>query len=412
MKILTGRLLPKLIAFATEAPEAPTKEEGGLAGLYQKEMDGGADDPAKETPPAKEAKPVEKKEPEKKVEKTKRDPLLDVLDSKKETEQKEVNPEPEAEEAKKAREAELTEATKGMQGKVRENFEKAMNRAHTAEQKAATLEKELTALKAQKVELPAEVKAQLAELESLRKDHKEVMDQMERIGVERSPGYQNKFVKGRKQLVDKAVEMMKRYGGADEKFLAALELSGKQRSTAMAEALEGMEDYERNRVASLINQIEDLDEEGAKYLLNASESLQQQEVEAQRAEREQRTQDQVKQKEAFMVTANSMLRKFPEDHPLAAETNPMVDQVIADAQKFMFEETNFQSFSEAAIAKAMFPHFKQRLGAAAQRIAELEQQLEEMSAAEPGTKSGGGDDNGADDQPKSLAQRYNDAQAA
>lgn len=414
MKILTGRLLPKLIQFADAVADAPP-ESSGLASLFNKEMDGGTDDPAPDKPketPAKDKEP-EKAKVEKKVEKSKPDPLLGVLDSKEPEKKEEVTkPDPDAEAAQKALETEIAEAKKGMSGKASENFEKQIKLRHEAEQKAAKLEKELTAIKAQKPELSAEQKAVIAEAEAIKKENAEMKEQLERIGVERSPAYQNKFVKGRKALVDKAVDMMKRYGGSDDKFLSALELSGKARSAAMAEALDGMEDYEKNRVASLINQIEDLDEEGAGYLLNASESLQKEEIEAQRAEREQRQKDVATQREAFMATANTMLRKFPDDHPLAAEANPIVDKVIEGAQKFMFEETNFQGFAEAAIAKAMFPHFKERLAAAGQRIAELEAQLEEMSAAEPDVKGGGGGDNGADDQPKSLAARYKDAQAA
>lgn len=412
-------------AGAGEGGEKPKPEEAGLGSAFKgfltsmKEeapdsTKGGdpttADANAKpkdEASAAAEADAAKKKEaPKKKA----RDPMLDVLGEKKPDEKKPDVPPVDAAKAKEAREAEIAAATKGMSAPAAANFKKLAAERDAAEKKAADIAAEFEKVKAAKPELPSEVKQQLADLEALRAEHAKAMDMLEKIGAERSPAYQTKYVKGRATLIEKATTLVKNLGGDSAAFAAAMELKGKDRSAAMANAMEQMESFDVQRVAAIVTELESLDEEGSKFLGNARESLQAEEQRAQQQEHERRQQLASAQDQTFTAVANGMLSKLPDDHPDAAEVNGLVDKVIAEAKEFLFKSDKFEDFSTAAIAKAMFPVMKQKLSEAAQTIMKLEQQIEDLTNADPDLGSGGGGaGSGGAPQEKSFVERFKGA---
>jgi hypothetical protein len=315
-------------------------------------------------------------------------------------------------EAEKKRAAEIQEQTKGMSAAARENFTKLAAARDAAEQKAATLASEVEKLKAQKPEIPADAQQKLAAYEALKVEHEKLEKTLEQIGVERSPAYQRKYVAGRQAKIDKAKELVKKFGGDPNAFVEALSLQGKERSVAIRTAMADMDEFDVQRVAGVVTELEALDEEAASYLGNAKKSLQEEERNAQAQEQERAVQTVQAKSAAFLETANQMLHRFPDDHPLAAEANPIVDKAIADAKKFLFECDDFGSFAQAAVAHVLYPQMQERLGAMVKRNMELEAQIEELTGAEPDLGSGGGGGGGGgggNEKPKGFAERFVDA---
>lgn len=344
--------------------------------------------------------------------KTKRDPMLDVLEKKAEPEVKKDDVPIEDPKVKEAQEAEIAAATKGMSSNAAANFRKASELRYAAEAEAAKLKAEVEKLRNVKPELPAEVKAQLAELERLRQEHAATTDILEKIGAERSPAYQQKFVKGKQQLIEKAKGLLVKYGGDAKLFEDAMALHGKDRSAAIARAMEDMETFDQQRVAGVMTEMETLEEEGGKFLGNAREALQAEERLAQQQELERGQQMIQAKTNAFIAKANSILHKLPDDHPDAPEVNGIVEKVIQESQEFLFKGDKFDDFAEAAIARSMFPIMKQKLQDAALTIAKLESQIEELTSADPNLGSGGGgagNQDGGAGKEQSFIERFKNA---
>lgn len=386
------RNLPK--RFYAEPDEAgggtatidPPAEGGGFQARMRKLIDGEpAADPAKEEPKGEpEAAPVEKKDPpaEKPKKEPKPDPLLGMLDPVKEAPKSEPTVDP-------AKEAEIAAATKGMSGKAAENFRMIAKARDEAQAEAAALKKEIETLKGSPQFTP-EIKAKLDAYDALQQERDQLNAAMEKLGAERSPAYQNKFVKGRQALIDKAKGVIARNGGDATLFEQALGMTGAERAETMAAATGSMAALDSTRVSNLLTEIEALDEDGKKFIENARESLLNEEREAQQQELRQREELARNQDASFTQVINGIFHKFPDDHPLAAEANPMVDAAVTKAREFMQKETRYEEFVKAAAAYAVYPQMKERMGILAQKLAEAEEKLAALEDAEPDISNGGG----------------------
>lgn len=366
-----------------EPPTGPPKEE-----------------PKSEPTPA----PAEKKDPpvEKPKKEAKPDPLLGMLDPVKETPKAEPTVDP-------AKESEIAAATKNLSPKAAENFRKITTERDQANADAAALRKEIETLKTSPQFTP-EIKAKLDAYDTLQQERDQLAAAMEKLGAERSPAYQNKFVKGRQAMIDKAKGVIARNGGDATLFEQALSMTGAERAEAMGAATASMAALDSTRVANLLTEIEALDEDGKKFIENARESLISEEREAQQQELRQREELARNQDASFTQVINGIFHKFPDDHPLAAEANPMVDSAVAKAREFMQKETRYEEFVKAAAAYAVYPQMKERMGVLAQKVAELEAKLEEYEEAEPDLSSGGGAPAGKAE-TKGLAGRFSAAMA-
>jgi hypothetical protein len=406
-------------AGGTALEDAPP-QPGGLASRMASLR--GEQEPAK--PPAEkkpesapidsapvETKPEDTGKPEapkkSKIEKTKPDPLLDMLSG--EAAKAEVKKETPA--VDPAKEAEIVAATKGMSPKASDNFRLIASARDAAETRAADLQRQLDAIK-QGPQFTPEIQAKLERLEAIEKEYGEMSSVMEKIGAERSPTYQNKFVKGRQELINKAKALVRKNGGDDVAFEEAIKLTGSDRNDAISTALVNINAMDSSRIGDLLTKLDVLDEEGEAFITNARESLLAEEKAQQQAELQRRQQVAKDQDENFMKVVNTMLHKFPDDHPLAAEANPMVDEVIAGAKEFLFKNEDFGEFVKAAVSHRMYPKMIEKLGAATKRIAELETMIEEYESAGPDVGNGSvSTPDGAKEAPKGLAGRFSQAMA-
>lgn len=364
----------------------PPAEGGGfqqrMRALINEEPPSG---PPKEEPKAEPTEaPVEKKDPpaEKPKKEPKPDPLLGMLDPVKEVPKAEPTVDP-------AKEAEIAAATKNLSPKAAENFRKVTTERDQALAQAAAFQKELETLKTSPQFTP-EIKAKLDAYDALQQERDQLNAAMEKLGAERSPAYQNKFVKGRQALIDKAKGVIARNGGDATLFEQALGMTGAERAETMAAATGSMAALDSTRVSNLLTEIEALEEDGKKFIENARESLLNEEREAQQQELRQREELARNQDASFTQVINGIFHKFPDDHPLAAEANPMVDAAVTKAREFMQKETRYEEFVKAAAAYAVYPQMKERMGILAQKLAEAEEKLAALEDAEPDLSNGGG----------------------
>lgn len=404
-------------AFSKMVRDMTTDDAGGDAGSTQQQPPAkkeGKDDAGNGGAPTDDKKPKDNKTgDDAKKKRTPGDALLGALNPDKDTKDGaakektggDTTNEPKVKTAEEL-EAEIAADTKGMSAGSAANFRKLAQAKHAVEVEADRLRKELNAAKAAKPELPPEVKAQLTELERLREEHRNAQETLEKIGAERSPQYQNKFVNGRNSLVERAKKLVQSRGGDGAAFADAMaKLQGRERSVAIQAAVENLEQIDVQSVASLVAQVDDLDEQAKDFLANSRTELERQERDQQAAEQEEINKNLAARRQRFNEVFNGMLKMYPDDHPMAAEANPIVKEALEKAQSFLFETTTFDKFAEASIAYALYPTLQKNLAAAASRIIELEAQLEEIEAAGPSVGSGGGG-SGGQEQPKGFADRF------
>lgn len=320
--------------------------------------------------------------------------------------------------AEPAAAAAADEITKGMSDGARANFKK-MQDAHAA--KVADLTREIEALKTGGAGEAASIKTQL---EKVQQENKELLDVVEKIGLERSPQFTRKFIKGREELIGKTLAKVTEVGGDGDAFKKALGLSGKARFEAMEHALVDVPEMAKAQIAGLVGNLETIDAEKDAVLAKSRETLTDWERQQLEQAEQQRQQMGVAQRTRFtqlldaMSGTTMMLRKVPAETPGADQWNATVDEIVKGGETLLFETTDWDQFAAASIrAKAyekLEPMFKQTHAL----LAEANKRIAELTAAEPGTSNGGGSHRteaaaaatGADGKPLSFAQRVAAAQ--
>lgn len=310
------------------------------------------------------------------------------------------------------------ELTKGMSEAARGNFKK-MQETHAA--KVAELTGQIEELKKGGAGEAAGIKAQL---EKVQKENAELLEVVEKIGLERSPQFTQKFVKGRAELVTKMLAKVQEVGGDAEAFKKALTLGGKARFEAMQGALIDVPDMAQAQIAQLVGSLEGIDAERDTVLAQSKETLSAWERQQLEQAEQQRQQMGVAQRTRFtqlldaMSGTTMMLRRVPPETPGADQWNATVDEIVKGGETLLFETTDWDQFAAASIrAKAyekLEPMFKQTHAL----LAEANKRIAELTAAEPGTSNGGGSHRteaaaaatGADGKPLSFAQRVAAAQ--
>lgn len=280
----------------------------------------------------------------------------------------------------------------------------------TWQQKYAALEKELNETKP-KVWKDDE----RAEFERYKKEYPEMESIVERIGLERSPQFQNKFVKGRAEIIEKAAKKVIAAGGDGKAFREAMGLTGRAKYEAIEMALGESPQGVVGQVHSLVTQVEDLDEERDSTLASGKVALEEFATQEERKKREQLE----KQTAAQTARFEEVTELLKDDFFLLKEVegndkwNEMSKGIRERAKKFLFNASSFDDFATAAIAAESAPIFKQMYQAERNARLAIQEELEQYAGAEPGLKSGGdGGEKGGEQNPKSLAENFQAAREA
>ena len=164
-------------------------------------------------------------------------------------------------------------------------------------------------------DVPPDVAAELA---SLKAKVEEQQAYVRAADVTLDPEFKAKFVDGRNNLIAKAADRITEAGGEGAALKEALALTGKKRSEAVKDVLSTLDDYDRSRVARLIDQVEDLDEQKADAIKDAGKAW-----ETINAGRQQQTAAQQKAAaDARVAEISKVAEKLPDEFVLLRKANP------------------------------------------------------------------------------------------
>lgn len=173
-------------------------------------------------------------------------------------------------------------------------------------------------------EAAAKTEAAQKEHEALKAENAKLRDAITAIDFTYDPSIQERFVKGRLDMAEKAAARVKQFGGNEEAFRDALELTGKRSTEAMKTALEEVDEMDRPRVLALVEKIRELDDEFSDKKKDPQQAW--------AKLNEQRQQDRQAQQEQFEKAKEAVLAKvikeLPEKHPLLN----FVDESVEDAE--------------------------------------------------------------------------------
>lgn len=304
----------------------------------------------------------------------------------------------------------VEEMTRGMSDKGRENFKK--QRDHY-EQQLAAVRAELEAAKkgGGNGDVPQAIQA---EIDELKRQNTEMSTALEKIGAERSPVYHNKFVKPRADLLATLREHVKEVGGDEGAALKALEIKDRRaRSEALEAALgDDSTDIDKATVGTLVSQLLKLDREAADFLANSKTEMEKYDRENQAAMQREAEQATAARQQRFgevvngMATEHFLLRRLPDGHPAAAEWNARQANIMQEAQTFLFTAEGFDDFAKAAVQAKMVPTLQGIITHYMGELQKAQQQIAELTGAEPGAKQGGSGGKGAGGgEHKSFASR-------
>lgn len=202
-------------------------------------------------------------------------------------------PEPKKDEPEPTRKSELEDIEqpdfkdpkrKGQWDALHGKADKFEKQAWAAEVKAAELEKKI----ADADERGKDTETLQAKLVEAERKYAESMELVRKVNVELDPAFNEKFVKGRAILVKDIATTVSDAGGDADSITIALNLSGRERTKAIAAAIQDLPVFTQGIVGRQIENLSSLDTEAATHRSTPEQYLKQREHdEQQRTTREQ-----------------------------------------------------------------------------------------------------------------------------
>lgn len=216
--------------------------------------------------------------------------------------------------------------------RAREKIAKVSGLHKEAMAKLAAFEKQA----AEKGTPPAEWEGERTELKRQLDEYK---DAITALNVDYHPETQKRFVQGRAELVRKAADKAKAFGGSSDLVVQAMgEPEGRVRSDLLKQALTDLEENERLRIMTFVGEVEKLDDELAekrKDPQGAWAKLQQSEKEANAARMERIEKNK-------RIVFDGVLGELPREHFLLRTVNPALNG--ADEHNTFVETTKAAAF--------------------------------------------------------------------
>lgn len=294
--------------------------------------------------------------------------------------------------------------------KARGSLEKQAERINAQAAEIIRQRKEIATAK----EAPPDVVKELAETKA---ELDRYRDAMVEVNVELDPKYRDKYVKGRATMVDKTAAKFKAFGGNEETLKDALSMrEGKQRNGAIKEILAEVEDFERGKILSLINDIDKLDDESDEQRANSQVAWEKLKKErAADAEKKKAETDSFK-RTVFDKVADLLgkevlpLRTVPDDAEGAAEWNATRAKIIEDGFKLAEPGVAPEEYAAAALWRYAGPILQTILVSTRNDLKAAMSRLKSYDDSEPGFR-GGGERKATEGEVKTAAERYHEAKA-
>jgi hypothetical protein len=230
-----------------------------------------------------------------------------------------------------------------------------------------------------------------AKLEKLEKENAEYKDALVALNVKWSPDYQNKYVKGRAELVKRASDKATVFGADGPKLAEALGMQeGRARTTAIAEVLGDLHEGERSRVWDFINQIDRLDDESREVEKDPQDAW----AKLQETETERKKQKEAEAADYRKKVFNDTTKKMPAKLLLLRTVDPEIEgakahnEQVATIREAAWRLLNPgippQELAEKAYWAEAAPILQNHLVATRKELVELQKRLADYEQAEPG----------------------------
>lgn len=260
------------------------------------------------------------------------------------------------------------------------------------EDKIATLQSEMKKLSEQAAALPKDD----PEKEQLRKERKELSDQLFAIGRERHPDFVNKYDK---QIEAKVGLIQKIVGGENGKKVARilklpeLDESGEQ----LAKLTEELNDIQKSRIASLLNDVLQLQESRSSELNVSKGDFDRMVAEHNRKQKDEQDKAQRQQHAMIDQMFDQSLAKFRDKDKGMAELsekdgddawNNSLKKGLADAKAILRGEADPDKVVSAVLTSVALPAVKQERDSLREEVVKLTGQLKAYQDASPGLRQG------------------------
>lgn len=267
--------------------------------------------------------------------------------------------------------------------KAREKIAKVAGLLKERDTKLAAIEKQ----NAERGTPPAEWEGERTEL---KKENDELRDAITAINIEYHPDTQKRFVQGRVELVRKASEKAKAFGGSADLIVQAMgEPEGRVRSDLIEQALGDLKETERSRVLHFIAEVEKLDDEKFELTKDPQGAW----AKLQQAEKARETQRKELIEKNKRTVFDSVLGELPKSHfllrtvnptlPGADEHNTFVEKAKNGAFRLLGADATPQELAEASVKSQMADRYRDLYLEARKREKTLLSRLGDTEASEP-----------------------------
>jgi hypothetical protein len=243
-----------------------------------------------------------------------------------------------------------------------------------------------------------DIKTKAERAAAIEAENKELREAITAINVEYEPGFRSKYVEGRQKLLDKAVARVKEYGGNVDLFNDALAQTGKTRTATLKEALTDVDELDRPRIISVLDQVQALDDERAdlqKDPQKAWETLQARQSEQNRtnAEKEARRKEDAFERIVMAIADdNPTLRTVDDTTEGAADWNQPIKEALTKGKALFLGngEIETKDLILASIYRYDYPRISKMLLDTYSELQTAKQRLAEIDAAQPDFRGGKG----------------------
>lgn len=245
-----------------------------------------------------------------------------------------------------------------------------------------------------------EVKSKLSELQSahdlLKAENDTLRDAITAANVELLPEFRAKYIEGRNQLVAKAADKIKAYGGNAEALKDALALpEGARRDAALEEAMgDSLSDTAKTKIHAIVAQLDDLNEAAAGERANAQQAYERLTAKQKEELAQQQQQFESRKQQTFEAVTKRLqsevptLRMVDPSVPGAEEWNGGIKQAMESSQKLFAPDANPEEIVAHAIKGSRYDALEKMFLESRKELAQAKQELTELSGAQPDARGG------------------------
>lgn len=261
----------------------------------------------------------------------------------------------------------------------------ALSKPKGKEESLAELRKSLEterALRLQREKDLESVKSQVpSDYEQIKKDRETLVEEIERVKIEASPRFKEKYDKPLNELAE---SIRRDVQSAEVKSDDIIDLinkpSSKERNTELSKLIDGMDRITAGKVTNTIARIEELRDARNQELLKPSQTFAQMQQEAKAQQEAQR--------QNYISALDSVLEKAKKDFLAEKEGNTewnnRVSAISDTAKKFWLGTDNkLEDLAQLTLDGASLPVYKEALEISRAQIEELSAQLAELRGATP-----------------------------